>query len=266
MAELPKKSIVDRINLTIIQDRLPRPHLGASVLGHPCERFLVYSFRWAFREKIEAKSNRIFRLGDATEELIVQDLNRIGMQVTNIQDQITGYMGHAGGSIDGIINGAILFEAKSMNQSNYQDMVKKKLEMSKPQHFSQAQRYMGALDLKEGLYVAMNKNTCDLYVEEVEFCQDTYDRLIEKEVNIIEADFLPIGVSTNSSWYHCKFCSAREVCHFGSMPEKNCRTCVYSEIKDQGMWKCSLKDKLLTLEEQAEGCSNWYIAELFYAP
>ena len=41
----------------------PRQHLGCSVIGHHCERWLWLSFRWAVIEKHSGRLLRLFRRG-----------------------------------------------------------------------------------------------------------------------------------------------------------------------------------------------------------
>ena len=72
MSSLPKRTTLDKINI-LTTGGYPRPHLGGSLIAHPCERYLVYSFRWAYMSKIESKLNRIFRLGDAIEDIMHLD-------------------------------------------------------------------------------------------------------------------------------------------------------------------------------------------------
>ena len=59
----------------------PRPHMGASLLGHPCDRWLWLTFRWAVVEKFNGRMLRLFRRGQREEELIVSDLRAAGMEV-----------------------------------------------------------------------------------------------------------------------------------------------------------------------------------------
>ena len=57
----------------------PRPHMGVSLLGHPCDRWLWLSFRWAIQEDFPGRILRLFRRGHHEENWIVQDLRAIGV-------------------------------------------------------------------------------------------------------------------------------------------------------------------------------------------
>ena len=41
----------------------PRPHMGCSLIGDPCERKLWLSFRWAVVERFDGRILRLFRRG-----------------------------------------------------------------------------------------------------------------------------------------------------------------------------------------------------------
>lgn len=267
MAKLPVKSIKERLDqLTYPGDQ--RPYLGGSMIGHTCSRYIAYTFRWAYKETLESKVWRIFRLGDAVEEIMVGQLNKAGIEVTGQQVTVSGYKGHAAGHIDGILvidEEAYLFECKSMNHTNFLEVQRKHVQASKPVYYGQCQIYMGKLDLKKCLFMALDKNTSEIYVEILDFDENEYERLLRREEDII--DGLPISyfpkVSNNPSWYTCKFCAAKKVCHQGESPEKNCRTCENSVILDAGKWWCNWHAKELSYEEQDEGCNHYELSPLW---
>ncbi len=67
----------------------PRPHMGASVLGHICDRWLWLSFRWAVQPKFDGRILRLFRRGQNEESTIVSDLRAIGLDLRNFSHQQT---------------------------------------------------------------------------------------------------------------------------------------------------------------------------------
>lgn len=264
MAKIPNMSVVERIDAVTLEN-YPRPHLGASQLGHACSRYLVYSFYWAYKKQIPGKLNRIFRLGDKIEDLIIDALESIGIKHYGGQDRILFGHDHGGGSVDGILSNVpdfegeeLLFEAKSMNHNNYLEVKRKGVQESKPVYYSQMQMYMGEMDLRFGLFAAMDKNTSDLYVEFVPYDEDHHMELKMKADDILSAthinEFPKIG--SNPSWFQCKFCDAKDVCHGGGVIEKNCRTCQHSLMLPEGMWECLYQPCELNDEEQARGCSH----------
>lgn len=256
MAKIDKPSLVSRIDaIEIPQER--RPHLGASMLGHNCKRYLWYSFHWAYENHVNAKLNRIFRLGDAIEDMIVADLGRVGMPVTDSQVRVNGYLGHGGGSIDGRI-GESLFEAKSMNVSNFNKVKKQGVQVGFPHYYTQVQYYMGKLKLDTCIFVVMNKNTQELYIETIDFDEAEFVDAQATEKAVIdgeEDDFQRVGM--NATWHECRFCSALEVCQLGMPFQVNCRTCEYSMPSLDGIWICEKKGQVLSMKEQLEACKHY---------
>ena len=82
----------------------PRAHMGASTLGHHCERWMWLSFRWAVQEQFKGRILRLFRRGNNEETQIVSDLRAIGMSVTGTQKRVD-FGSHVSGSLDGIGKG-----------------------------------------------------------------------------------------------------------------------------------------------------------------
>ena len=62
-------------------DQAPRPHLGASELGHSCERHLWLSFRWAKKPEFSGKILRLFESGNREEPRLIENLRDIGVEV-----------------------------------------------------------------------------------------------------------------------------------------------------------------------------------------
>src|SRR6188472_1125091 len=60
-----------------------RNHLGASIIGHDCDRYLWLSFRWALNPQHEGRLLRLFSRGDREEAWIVQDLRDAGFSVVD---------------------------------------------------------------------------------------------------------------------------------------------------------------------------------------
>ena len=63
----------------------PRPHMGASELGHACDRWLWLKFRWAVIDQPPGRVLRVFRRGHMEEATILKDLRAIGIEITAIK-------------------------------------------------------------------------------------------------------------------------------------------------------------------------------------
>jgi hypothetical protein len=61
-----------------------RQHLGASLIGGPCDRALWYAFRWITRAAQGGRMLRLFETGRLEEERLVRNLRRIGITVFDV--------------------------------------------------------------------------------------------------------------------------------------------------------------------------------------
>lgn len=271
MPTIPKQTLVQKIDAVEVES-YPRPHLGASLIGSPCKRSVVYSFYWANTVKVQGRLERIYRMGDAVEDLIVNALSSIGIEVSGSQNRVTDATGHAGGSIDGVAvfvpelgSEKVLFEGKSMNHNNFMEVKRKGVQASKPTHYVQMQMYMGRLDLRFALYVVMDKNDSNLYTEIVPFDEECFLNHVDLEDHVLHAlhiEEFP-RISTNPSWYVCKMCDFKDACQHNAPVKQNCRTCETSYMEPNGVWVCGMTKKMLTVEEQQEGCGAFELSEMW---
>ena len=195
-----------------------RGHLGFSQIGTPCERDLWYGFRWATLVSFPARMLRLFDRGQKEELRFNEWLRLAGLQVWDVnpntrkQWRVKEIAGHMGGSLDGVIKGLVeskkphVVEQKTHNDRSFKDVVRRGVEASKPQHFSQMQGYMYLMDIEDALYMAINKNDDDLYLERVKLKKIHAKELIKKGRRIITAP-LPLGkLSEDPGFYQCKWC------------------------------------------------------------
>ena len=158
-----------------------RTHLGASLIGKECERALWYDFRWATKAKFPGRVLRLFETGNREEDRLVGNLRRTGATVLEVdpetgrQFRVQAHGGHFGGSLDGVAINLLeapktwhVLEFKTHSNKSFNDVAAKKVRVSKPQHFAQMQIYMHLVGINRAMYLAVNKDTDDLYVERVE--------------------------------------------------------------------------------------------------
>ena len=249
-------------------NELPRPHLGASLIGHHCERWLWLSFRWAVREKFSGRILRLFRRGQEEEKYLVADMRAAGIEMDaeeNGKQYRVEVLPHFGGSMDGVIHKGVpeapskkhVFEAKTHSKKSFDDLLKNGVEKSKPQHFAQCQVYMGGTGIDRALYVAVCKDDDRIYTERVKFDAEIFEKLKAKAERIIFTDRMPEPISADPSWYQCKFCPAHTFCHKSHWAtEVNCRTCAHSTAKDDGTWHCARWDDTIPTASQHTGCDS----------
>lgn len=251
------------------QDLTERRHLGASLIGHECQRFLWYVFRWVDKERFEGRMLRLFERGQLEEARFVKLLQDVGATVyerdpaTGKQWLITDVEGHFGGSTDGVgINipqlppdmPAVL-EMKTHGEKSYALLRAKGLQEAKPTHYVQLQTYMLKLNIQTGLYMAVNKNTDELYFEFIALDPHCGQRAINRARSVIYSNEPPPRISTSPGWYVCRFCNFQAVCHLNKRPAINCRTCCHSTPVADGQWACA-KNRLQIRDIPQLGCDE----------
>jgi len=250
-----------------------RPHLGASLIGHSCERFLWLTFRWVDKKKFSGRMLRLFETGQLAEARLTANLRRIGVDVHDVtpdgkQWRVSDLGGHFSGSMDGAAVGIPeapktwhVLEFKTANDKSFTDLVKNKVQKAKPQHYAQMQTYMGYTGMERALYLAVNKNTDELYSERIEFDPVEFAKLKARAERVITANEPPLKISKDPSWYVCKMCDFHEHCHGEAAPAVNCRTCAHStpEMDGEGRWSCALltgEDNSIPMSAQRTGCGG----------
>ena len=279
MATLPatRLKVLDAIDAWRVgtADQEPRAHLGASAIGHRCERRLWYAFRWVGRETFDARMLRLFDRGQREEATFVEELRGAGVEVLEV-DPSTGSQfsfkaagGHMGGSLDGVAKGIPdspslwhVLEFKTHSAKSFADLQKKGVKASKPLHYAQMQAYMRMSGLTRALYLAVNKDTDEVYGERVKLDAAFAASLFEKAERVVFASEPLPGISSDPAWFECKFCPAARVCHGNALPEVSCRTCLHATPeREDGRWTCAKHGDDLRTAKQREGC-----AEHLYIP
>jgi hypothetical protein len=195
------------------------------------------------------------------------------------QWRIKDVNGHFGGSLDGLADAdfdvevetvttgrvsipageEFLLEFKTHNTKSFVNLINVGVREAKPEHWAQMQIYMHKRQLKHALYMAVNKNDDDLYLEIVAVDPAEGPKLLEKASEIINAPKPPPRIGNNPSWYDCKFCPRLKICHYAEPMEKNCRTCQFAKPVENGQWQCTKWNAIIPSDVLAKGCDNGYI-------
>ena len=243
----------------------PRPHMGCSQLGHGCDRWLWLSFRWSVVEPFKGRILRLFRRGQNEEATVVSDLRAIGMDVQNTganQSRVE-FGSHVSGSVDGVVKSGVpdsnkphVLEIKTHGLKSFTDLEKNGVEKSKFMHYVQMQIYMMGMKLERALYVSVCKDNDHLYTERVKLDKAVAEKYVARGKRIALDNRMPPPISTDSTWYECKFCAAHEFCHKTKLTkEVNCRTCAHSTAREDSTWQCDKYDHTLSVDEQRTGCA-----------
>ena len=194
------------------QDSGHRPHLGASLIGHPCDRHLWLTFRWAKAHRWDGRMLRLFDDGKRAEARFVTELRAIGCDVWECDEAGDQFRGHFGGSVDAVASGVPeapktphLAEFKTSNDKLFKVLERDGVRKAKPQHYAQMQAYMGLLDLTRALYLVENKNDASVYAERVEFDREEFARIIERAGpgGAWRCDHLEVGIGTDAQRAGC---------------------------------------------------------------
>lgn len=245
----------------------PRSHIGASIIGHPCDRWIWLAFRWAVQPQFPGRILRLFRRGQMEEATIVSDLRAIGMDVrTSRQQARVDFGAHVCGSIDAIIESGVpeapkkrhVAEFKTHSSKSFADLEKKGVEKSKPEHFVQMQLYMHGTEIDRAFYLAVCKDDDRIYTERVRYDKEVAEKFIARGRRLALEDRMPPPISTSPSWYQCKFCDAHEFCYETKTTKHvNCRTCAHSTAKVDSTWRCERHEADgIPVEFQRHGCES----------
>lgn len=244
-----------------------RPHLGASILGRACEREVWYNFHWAKVVKHSGRMIRLFNRGHLEEPRFLALLEMIGCEVWSVDAngrQFRAKGGHDSGSLDCVVRGipecrdeALLGEFKTYNDNSFKKLKDEGVLKAKWEHFCQMQYYMGKNNLRGALYMAVNKNTDEITTELVGFDNNAYYILTQKAVGIVGSVEPPERISDDRTSFKCKFCDYKPICHGREPAYVSCRTCTHAVAESTGIWGCTLKDQVLSVEMQERGCSSY---------
>lgn len=220
----------------VIPKEAPRDYLGGSRLGHECKRALQLEFFNTPKDEgkdFTGQTLRIFQVGHVLEELMIKWLKSAGLNVIN-QDKnkkqfgfVTG-KGKIKGHCDGIIIDGPkefgpyprLLEIKTANSKKWKEFEKNKVKKANITYYAQIIIYMAYMDLSDNpaLFAVINKDTQELYFEDVPFDSSYAQEISDRAANIIQAclagELLPREYS-DESFYLCKFCSWSNRCWHG---------------------------------------------------
>lgn len=247
----------------------PRPYLGMSQIGEPCERKLWLDFRWAVREKFDGRMLRLFETGHREEARVIEELRAIGCKVRSIdpdtrrQIGVSSHGGHFRGHVDCIVKGLpesprteTLVDVKTTNSKKFAELKKHGMEKLYPKYWAQAHAYMGKLELSRAMYIFVCKDTDEIYPVRFEFDKSVFEHNEAKAERVIFSDRMPEPISADSTWHQCRYCAAHDICHGSRLTRQvSCRTCAHSTAERDGRWTCAHWEcDIPDVEAQRTGC------------
>jgi hypothetical protein len=250
------------------ESAVPRMYLGMSELGEPCSRRLWYGWRECGQEDFPGRLLRLFGTGLMEEPRVTEELRAIGVTVLDVDEsgQQYGFVacnGHLQGHMDGAVLGLIeapktwhVLEIKTHNAKSFAGLQANGVKEAKPRHYAQMQLYMGSSGMDRAAYFAVNKDTDEIYLERVKFDPDAYGKLLAKAQYIVDEEQPPPRLSEDPSWFECRYCPHRDICHGDAIPAPNCRNCAYSTPVADGKWHCEHYDSEIPDDVQRVGCDE----------
>lgn len=237
-----------------------RGYLGASIAGHECDRYLWLKFRVAGTSNHDGRLYRLFETGNLAEPRFIKELEAIGCSVmpvdpnTGQQWSVSAVGGHFSGHMDGVATGIPeaplthhLLEFKTHSAKSFEKLVREGVKVSKPMHYVQCMIYMGLSGLTRALYLAVNKDTDELYSERIRYDATDFKRLMARAERIITSVNPCPRMTDRPDFWQCKFCDAHAVC-WGTaaaavtLPRKSCRTCCHATpaMDGEARWTCAM--------------------------
>lgn len=247
------------------EEKHPRKHLGISQIGKKCALALWLQWRWAVWKKPEARMLRLLNRGHLEEARWVALFRTAGIHVQvksehGKQLRAYGYLGHFGGSIDGIGFGCpdapgewFLLEFKTANTKKFDKLSKDGVQIVYEEYYVQMQQYMAKLGLRLAMFCSVCKEDDRIHIEIVEASAHNSAHFDDRAKMLVEAKKPPPRISTTAVSFDCKFCDSREYCHGNARALPTCRTCAHVVVGHEGKWLCQGKYEL-TPEQQFAGC------------
>ena len=256
-----------------------RSHLGASLIGRECKRYLWYVFRWCLHEKTTGRQQRLFNRGHREEARFIEWLEGIGFKVwfenrdegpnekgEFPQYRISDVMGHFGGSLDGIavlperygIAEPVLLEFKTNGTgAGFNKLADDGMPIAKPEHFAQTSTYGKKYNFRYCVYLNINKNDDSLHIEVVKLNHNLGEQMIMKAEQIIMSQTAPARLSDNPTFHKCGYCHMKEVCHKGAVVEVNCRSCAFARPVENAEWFCEVHNGNIPKDFIAKACPSY---------
>lgn len=272
MALLPKRDLLQEAfeSGDVLQEH--RAYIGMSSLNGKCARKTWYNFHWSCDRYVSKRIQRIFDRGDLEEARVIKDLEAAGVicyEVLDDQSELVDDTGHIKGHPDGKAKNVPtaektihLLEVKTMKDSLYKGYIKKGLEKSYPTYWGQVHTYMGEERLTRCLLVVTNKDTEERHYERIEYDKSVHEDCMSRGFDVLTSEFPPKKIG-EATWYECKMCDCRGICHKGEPIKKTCRSCKHVNIEMEGKWSCGLYDEWLTYKQQMEACVDYELSEVY---
>lgn len=217
--------VVDRIKKALVYKpkQKKREYIGASIIGHPCLRHIWYALKGK-KSEFSSSAYLIFEFGNLIERLVMHLLKMseleiiapapINQMLELKSSNLSFFKGHADGLLIADSKKYIL-EIKSANNSQFNQCVKKGIKLWKELYYAQAQAYAHFAVSDGIIFIVVNKDNSKFHVEFIEKDDDYCNELEDKATQIFYSKDAPPKISGTPSYFTCKLCSYKNICHGG---------------------------------------------------
>ena len=205
---------------------LPRPYLGASIIGYECARRI--QFDWWCKPELAVRTREIFDRGHYFEERTRRHLIAAGFKFAPPEALA---FSAAGGTLRGHADGIIIhgpnllgaylifpaiWEHKALNAHGWRDVERDGLGKRHAHYLAQVALYQAYLNVTNpALFTITNADSCERLHFFVPFDAERAQLWSDRAVNIIEAtragELLPRAYDKPTDW-HCRMCPHKERC------------------------------------------------------
>lgn len=217
---------IDRALVEGRKQEKKRDYLGASIIGHDCERHIQYQYT-GVEEEFTGQKLRIFERGHKMEKVAINALSGAGFIISFVDGNFEQF-GFIDGDFEGHVDGVTIkspltmievpcvWEHKCLGSKYWKALDKNGLQEEFPNYYAQIQVYQAKMNLPNpALFTATNADTMEMYHELITHNPEYAKMQIAKAHRIIketkEGKQCP-RASEKSDSMMCKFCSFSKLC------------------------------------------------------
>lgn len=196
-----------------------RAYVGASMIGHACERYIYLNLIGQEGLPFTAKQLRTFEIGKQLEKMILNYIEQAGFKLKPVrynhcQDElISDFKGTCDGILQLSDTSDCILELKTAKNAEFQKFVNQGLKIWNQQYYAQCHAYMGMKNINRCLFVVINKDSSEWYSEWIEFDEILYTELQAKAVHILNQTEIPPKINENPCYWICQNCKFKDYCH-----------------------------------------------------